>query len=69
VTAEGFNVMAKVLAFRSRRLAGKGKWITQQVRAGKVIEFPKTKSVNNSENVEIRKPTQAITPALFYGCF
>ena len=42
--------MAKVLAFRSRRQAGKGKRITEQVTAGKVIEFPKTTSVNNSGN-------------------
>lgn len=69
MTAEGLNVMAKVLEFSSRRPAGKAKPIAERVTPGKVIEFPKPKPVNNSENAENRKPNQAITPALFFGCF
>ena len=61
--------MAKVLEFSSRGLTRKDKPITERVTLGKLIEFPKPKPVNHSENAVNRKTAQAITPGPFFGCF
>jgi len=57
--------MAKVLEFNTRGLAGKGKPIAERVTLGKLIEFSKRKSVNNSENANDRKSDQPIAPPVF----
>jgi hypothetical protein len=69
VTAEEFNAMGKVLEFNARKLVRKGKPMREQGMTGKVIEFRKQKSVNNSENAETRKPDEAIAQALFLWSF
>jgi hypothetical protein len=69
VTAEGFNVMGKVLEFNARKLVRKGKPMPERGMTGKVIEFRKPKSVNNSENAEFRKPDEAIPQALSFWSF
>ena len=61
--------MASVIEFSSRSLVEKDVPIPGRVTPGKLIEFPKPKSVNNLENEEIRKPDRAGTAALFFGCF
>lgn len=60
--------MAKVLEFNTRGLAGKGKPIAERVTLGtpgKLIEFSKRKSVNNSENANDRKSDQPIALPVF----
>jgi hypothetical protein len=61
--------MAKVIEFTSRTLAKKGMPIPERVTPGMLIEFPKPKPVNHSENAVNRKTAQAITPGPFFGCF
>jgi len=61
--------MAKVLEFGSRGLARKGEPIAERVTRGKLIEFPKRKSVNNSENSNNRKSDQPAALPQFFGCF
>jgi len=61
--------MAKVLEFSSPGLARKGKPIAERAKVGKLIEFPKRKSANNSENSDNRKSGQPVAPPQFFGCF
>jgi hypothetical protein len=61
--------MGKVLKFNPRKVVRKGKPIPERGMTGKLIEFRKPTSVNNSENAGTRKPDEAIAQALFFWSF
>jgi hypothetical protein len=66
VTAERLNVMGKVLEFDARKLVRKDNPTPEREVTGKMIEFPKQKTVNNSKDGETRKRNEAIAQALFF---